>query len=331
MSNQPRLPRILLTTGEPAGIGPDIVVSLAQQIIAAELIVVGDPALLQARAQLLNLPLTLTPVDFDKTPAPNVFSEIKIIPASLNTPCTPGKLAVENAAYVLHCLETAANLAMAKNVDAIVTGPVHKSIMNDAGIAFSGHTEFLAAHCQAKQVLMLFVVGELKVALATTHIPLVQVSSAITHESLCAQLQLLNTELKSKFKLAQPKILVCGLNPHAGEAGHLGREEITTITPALNTLRAKQLNLIGPLPADTIFTRQVLATGDAVLAMYHDQALPVVKYLGFDHAVNVTLGLPIIRTSVDHGTALDIAGTGKANLGSLMAAVNLAIHLAAIN
>jgi 4-hydroxythreonine-4-phosphate dehydrogenase len=330
VSTQPRLPRILLTTGEPAGIGPDIVVSCAQQIVGAELIVVGDPTLLQARAQLLNLPLTLTPINFNNPSAQNAPGEIKIIPASLNVPCTPGKLAVGNAGYVIHCLETAANLALSHKVDAIVTGPVHKSIMNDAGIAFSGHTEFLAEYCKAKQVIMLFVVDELKVAIATTHIPLAQVSAAITQESLCAQLQLLHDELKIKFNLEAPRILICGLNPHAGEAGHLGREEIETITPALETLRAKNLNLIGPLPADTIFTKQVLAQGDAVFAMYHDQALPVVKYLGFDRAVNVTLGLPIIRTSVDHGTALDIAGTGKENIGSLMAAVNLAIHLASI-
>ncbi|MES2218190.1 MAG: 4-hydroxythreonine-4-phosphate dehydrogenase PdxA [Pseudomonadota bacterium] len=321
------VPRILLTTGEPAGIGPDIVVQLAQQHFTAELCVVADPALLQARARMLGLPLTLVDADLTNPPLLHNPGELTLLPVSLNAPCTPGKLSTDNAPYVMQCLAMGADLTLKKKADALVTGPVHKSIINDAGIAFTGHTEFLADFCQARQVLMLFVVDCVKVALATTHIPLAQVPAAITAIVLREKLQLLHAELNNKFHLPEPKILVCGLNPHAGEAGHLGREEIDIIGPALAELRAANINVIGPLPADTIFTKQVLAGADAVFAMYHDQALPVVKYLGFDRAVNVTLGLPIIRTSVDHGTALRLAGTGQADPGSLVAAVRLAVSL----
>ena len=214
---------------------------------------------------------------------------------------------------------------MQRKAEALVTGPVQKSIINDAGIFFTGHTEFLADACQARRVLMLFVVDQLKIALATTHIPLAQVPAALTIDNLYEQLQLLHSELQNKFHIAEPRILVCGLNPHAGEMGHLGQEEIKVIAPALAALRAANINVMGPLPADTVFTKHVLQKADAVFAMYHDQALPVVKYLGFDRAVNVTLGLPIIRTSVDHGTALTLAGTGQACVGSLVAAVEVAV------
>jgi 4-hydroxythreonine-4-phosphate dehydrogenase len=218
------------------------------------------------------------------------------------------------------------NYCLQHQAHALVTGPVHKALLNDAGIRFSGHTEFLAARCHAKQTLMLFVVDKLKVALATTHIPLSDVPKKITLEHLTTSIRLLHHELQNRFSIPDPHILVCGLNPHAGESGHLGQEEIKIITPALELLRAEKINVTGPLPADTIFTEHALKSADAIFAMYHDQALPVVKHLGFDRAVNMTLGLPIIRTSVDHGTALDLAGTGKTNPGSLAAALNLALQ-----
>lgn len=319
--------RIVITPGEPAGIGPEITIKIAQLAWPAELIVVADPDLLLARAKQLNLPLQL--ISFDKkTPAashqPGV---LKIIPATLNAKSHAGQLNSLNAMYVMHCLEIATDLCLEKTAHALVTGPVHKGIMNEANISFTGHTEFLAKRCQVKQSLMLFVTPQTKVALATTHLPLAKVPQAITIEKLKTTLQILHSELKKRFGLTHPKILVCGLNPHAGEQGHLGREEIDIISPALQQLRDEQIHVLGPLPADTVFTENVLKTVDAVLAMYHDQALPVVKHMGFHQAVNVTLGLPIIRTSVDHGTALDIAGTGQADERSLGAALNLAIKL----
>ena len=322
--------RIVITPGEPAGIGPDITLKVAQKTWPAELVVIADPDLLTARAQQLKLPIKLIPFDIKNSPAQHTPGSLKIIPVKLNTNCIAGKLNGANAPYVLRCLELATDLCLQKKADALVTGPIHKGIMNDAGIAFSGHTEFLAQRCNASQSLMLFVTPTLKVALATTHIPLSSVSAAITREHLIRTVQLLQSELKKRFHLSQPSILVCGLNPHAGEMGHLGREEIDIIEPALNECRAQQINVIGPLPADTIFTEKYLKTADAILAMYHDQALPVVKFQGFGEAVNVTLGLPILRTSVDHGTALDVAGTAQADAGSLIAAIQLAIKLLVI-
>ncbi len=320
-------PRIVISPGEPAGIGPDITIKIAQQAWPAELIAVCDPELLRARAQTLGLPLKIIPGDFKKTASAHVPGTIKIIPVSLNAPCEIGKLNRTNSSYVIQCLEIATEHCLQQDTQALVTGPIHKGIINDAGISFSGHTEFLAQYCHASNVLMLFVTKNLKVALATTHIPLAAVSRSITTKNLITTLQLLHQELQSRFKITAPKILVCGLNPHAGESGYLGREEIEIIEPALKQLRTKNIHVIGPLPADTLFTEKYLKTADAVLAMYHDQALPVVKYMSFGHAVNVTLGLPIIRTSVDHGTALDIAGTDKVDAGSMEAAVRLAIEL----
>jgi 4-hydroxythreonine-4-phosphate dehydrogenase len=322
------IPRILITPGEPAGIGPDITVQIAQLPWAAELIVVADPDLLLTRANTLSLPLTLIPADFSQPATLNQMGQLKILPVALNAPCQAGVLARENAGYVIKCLELATDYCLQKKAQALVTGPIQKSILNEANIPFSGHTEFLAAQCKVTDTIMFFVVNDVKVALVTTHLPLAQVSSAITGEKIIKMIRLLNAELKTKFSLAEPRILVCGLNPHAGENGYLGREEIDVIQPALAVLRAEGLNIVGPLPADTIFTEQVLKTADVIVAMYHDQALPVVKYIGFDNAVNVTLGLPIIRTSVDHGTALDKAGNGLANAGSLVAAIQLAIKLA---
>jgi len=325
------LPRIILTLGEPAGIGPDIILKIAQLPWPAELVVIGDPNLLQARAQALQLPIQLDPLnpsDLTQTTHLHQPGRLKIIPVALATPCDTGKLNPKNSAFVIHCLELATDYCLQKKAHALVTGPIHKAIVNTAGISFSGHTEFLEKRCNAKKTIMLFIVDNIKVALATTHIPLSDVPKQITIDYLVSTIRLLNTELKKYFGYTQPHILVSGLNPHAGEAGYLGREEIEIISPALTLLRAEKINITGPLPADTIFTEKHLQSADAIFAMYHDQALPVIKYMGFDRAVNMTLGLPIIRTSVDHGTALDIAGTGLANAGSLSAAIRLAIELA---
>lgn len=322
-----KIKRIVITPGEPAGIGPDITLQLAQSSFPAELIVIADPEMLQERAQQLGLPIQLIACDFDKPAEVQQAGTLKILPIKVAQQVQAGKLDVANANYVLHTLEKAAILCQQKIADAVVTGPVNKEIMNKAGIKFSGHTEFFAHMSQVKQTVMLFVVNDLKVALATTHLPLANVSQSITKERLRTTLTILNAELKNKFKIATPNILVCGLNPHAGEGGYLGREEIDTITPLLNELRAEKMLLQGPLPADTLFTPKYLQAADAVLAMYHDQALPLVKYIGFGSAVNVTLGLPYVRTSVDHGTAIDIAGSGTADAGSMQAAVKLALEL----
>lgn len=322
-----QIPRILITPGEPAGIGPDIVAELAQQAWPAELVVITDSEMLLARAKQINLPLKLIDVSLSKPPVAHTPGTLKIIPVKLPAPCTPGKLNIANADFVIKCLNLATDLCLENKAEALVTGPVQKSVLNEAGVAFTGHTEFLAARCQASQVLMLFVVDSLKVALLTTHLPLSQVPQAVTQKKLIETIRLLNNELKKRFGIKQPAILVSGLNPHAGEQGHLGREEIDIIEPTLTLLRNENIHVTGPLPADTLFTQKYLSTADAILAMYHDQALPVVKNIGFDRAVNVTLGLPMIRTSVDHGTALDIAGNKKANAGSMQEAVKLAITL----
>jgi 4-hydroxythreonine-4-phosphate dehydrogenase len=245
----------------------------------------------------------------------------------LNAPVHAGRLNVANASYVLKCLDTAVDGCLAGGFDALVTGPVHKGIINDAGIAFSGHTEYLAARCDTPRVVMMLATEGLRVALATTHLPLAQVSAAITPTELTTTLRILIQSLQTQFGIARPRILVCGLNPHAGESGHLGLEEIDVIAPVLEGLRGVSAELIGPLPADTLFTPKYLEHADAVLAMYHDQGLPVLKYKGFGRAVNITLGLPIIRTSVDHGTALDLAGTGHIDMGSLNTAITVALEM----
>lgn len=321
------LKRILITPGEPAGIGPDIVIQIAQQEWPAELIAIADPNLLKKRAQDLDLSLNIIECDLNQPAIPHQSGTLKILPIALTTEAKAGHLNIANSPYVLRTLEKAAALCRQKMANAIVTGPVNKEIINQAGIEFSGHTEFFAQQCHVSHTVMLFVVNDLKVALATTHLPLAKVSAAITKERLRLVLTILNNELKNKFHITSPRILICGLNPHAGEGGYLGREEIDTITPLLNELRKEGLILQGPLPADTLFTPKYLQEADAVLAMYHDQALPLVKYIGFGNAVNVTLGLPFVRTSVDHGTAVDIAGTGKADAGSMRAAIDLAIKM----
>ncbi|MDB5972410.1 MAG: pdxA [Hydrocarboniphaga sp.] len=321
-------PRILLTPGEPAGIGPDLVVQIAQRGRAAQLVAVADPELLLRRADLLGLPLRLHLVDMAAPAEAFPAGEIGILPVRLAHIETPGQLDIINAPYVVQTLALAADECIKGHADALVTAPVQKSVINDAGVPFSGHTEFFAERCGAPMPVMMLTAGTLRVALATTHLPLRAVPDAITPDRLSQVLRVLDADLRTRFGIESPRILVCGLNPHAGESGHLGREEIEIIAPTLEALRREGLLIEGPLPADTVFTPQVLKRGDAVLAMYHDQGLTALKYAGFGNAVNVTLGLSIIRTSVDHGTALDLAGNGGADAGSLEAALQLAIVLA---
>jgi 4-hydroxythreonine-4-phosphate dehydrogenase len=315
-------PCLILTPGEPAGIGVDLCVQLAQQLALTDCVVCADPALLAARAHALGLPLAIETTTGDDTPS--LAGVLRCLPVPLRVPVTPGVLDARNADYVLECLRVATQACMQGRLAALVTGPVHKGIINEAGHVFTGHTEYLAALTHAALPVMMLVAGKLRVALATTHLPLAAVPAAITRERLETILTVLDHDLRTRFGITRPRIAVLGLNPHAGEGGHLGREEIETLMPALDALRARGLSLNGPLPADTAFTPARLAECDAVLAMYHDQGLPVLKYAGFGHAVNVTLGLPIVRTSVDHGTALELAGSGRADSGSLAAAMELA-------
>jgi len=320
--------RIAITPGEPAGIGPDICVELAQQPPAdTEIIVIADPALMTERAQQLGLPLTFDTfcTDSENVSAPG---RLTLLPVPLNQACKVGKLEPYNAPYVLETLTQAVNLCRQGKVDAMVTGPVHKGVINEAGFKFSGHTEFLAELCQQELTVMMLATEGLRVALVTTHLPLNEVPAAITKERLSQIITILDRDLRDKFGIADPVILVCGLNPHAGEGGHLGREEIEIIEPVLQAERLQGIRLTGPLPADTLFTDKYLDNADAVLAMYHDQGLPVLKFKGFGQASNITLGLPIIRTSVDHGTALDLAGSGKADTGSLYNAIDTARMMA---
>ena len=321
--------RLAITAGEPAGIGPDLCLMLAQQPASCERVVIADPQLLEQRGAQLGLRVELQPFDPDALPAAQAAGQLSVLPVSLAAECRPGELNRANAAYVLDTLRLAGAGALNGTFDAIVTAPVHKGIINDAGVPFSGHTEFFAEQTATEQVVMMLACPGLRVALATTHLPLRQVADAITGPLIERVMRILHTDLLSKFGIATPRILVCGLNPHAGEDGHLGREELDIIIPALERLRAEGMHLIGPLPADTLFTPKHLEQADAVLAMYHDHGLPVLKHKGFGNAVNITLGLPIIRTSVDHGTALDLAGTGQANPGSLQVALDTAIQMIA--
>ena len=321
--------RIALTPGEPAGIGPELVVRLAQQpLVDVELVVVADPELLAQAAKTLNLPLTLFPFE-PGTARPSGGGTLSVATVSLRETVAPGRLNRNNAAYVLDTLQRATDLCLAGVCRALVTGPVHKGVINDAGFAFSGHTEFFAEHSGCDQVVMMLACAGLRVALATTHLPLRDVADALTTASLKRTIEILHTDLVNQFGIPQPRILICGLNPHAGEGGHLGREEIDVINPVIREARqAHGWHLSDALPADTLFTPRNLDHADAVLAMYHDQGLPVLKYKGFGAAVNITLGLPFIRTSVDHGTALDLVGTGRADLGSLETALTTALDMA---
>jgi len=320
--------RLALTPGEPAGIGPDLCIQLAQQPQQAELVVIADPLLLQQRAAQLGLPLRLREFDASAPPRRSAPGELCVLPVPLHAPATGGRLDARNAEYVLETLRRAVSGCLQGQFAALVTGPVHKGVINEAGIPFSGHTEFLAAQTATPRVVMMLATEGLRVALATTHLPLAEVSRHITRPLLEEVIRILHHDLITRFGLTAPRILVCGLNPHAGEGGHMGREEIEVIEPALEQLRSEGITLYGPLPADTLFTPRYLEKADAVLAMYHDQGLPVLKHMGFGRAVNVTLGLPIVRTSVDHGTALELAGSGRAESGSLQYAIEVAIDMA---
>ena len=303
-----RRPVIALTSGEPAGVGPDLCAMIAGQSLPARIVVLGDETLLTARGVRPG----------------GVF--IEHLP--LAAPCIPGRLDPANGHYVLELLDRAADGCLAGEFDAMVTAPVHKAVVNDAGFPFTGHTEYLAARAGVARVVMMLVGGGLRVALATTHLALADVARAITRDAVTQSLRIIDRDLRERFRIERPRILVAGLNPHSGESGHLGREEIEVIEPALREVRAEGIAAEGPIPADTLFVPERLKRADCVLAMYHDQGLPVLKYASFGKGVNVTLGLPFVRTSVDHGTALELAGTGRADPGSLLEALQLAIKLA---
>ena len=336
------LPRLAITCGEPAGIGPELVAALAATDIGADLVAIGNADLMRRAAHSRNIDLAIEPYA-DAPIAARARGALRCIDIALAAPVAPGRLDARNAGHVVAMLTRAADGCLRGEFAAVVTAPVQKSIIADAGIAFTGHTEFFAARAHCDVVMLLTAPGggrapvpegasidhrgDLRVALATTHLPLSAVPAAITRTGLVRTLRILCDDLIARFGIAAPRIAVLGLNPHAGEGGHLGREEIDTIIPAIEQMRAAGFDLVGPLPADTAFLPAQLARFDAVLAMYHDQGLPVLKHAGFGHAVNVTLGLPFVRTSVDHGTALDLAGTGKADASSLIAATQLALEL----
>ncbi len=321
--------RFALTPGEPAGIGPDLSLLLARQAQPHALVAIASRALLAERAAQLGLSIDLIAVEpghWPNEPAP--AGSLYVWDTPLAVQVQAGQLDPANAAYVLETLTRAGQGCLDGGFAGMITAPVHKGVINQAGIPFSGHTEFLAELTGTEQVVMMLATRGLRVALATTHLPLKDVAAAISRERLLRVARILDQDLRDKFGIARPRVLVCGLNPHAGEGGHLGREEIEVIEPALELLRGEGLNLIGPLPADTLFTPKHLEPCDAVLAMYHDQGLPVLKFKGFGAAVNVTLGLPIVRTSVDHGTALDLAGSGRIDCGSLQVALETAYQMA---
>ncbi|HXD83640.1 MAG TPA: 4-hydroxythreonine-4-phosphate dehydrogenase PdxA [Rudaea sp.] len=326
MNDRPFLPRLAVTLGEPAGIGAELVAALAATDLAADLVAIGDKDSLLLAAQTRGIALALEADDGqwlrERTPG-----SLRYVHIPAPAPIAPGRLDARNSPYVVDMLTRAADGCLEGEFDALVTAPVQKSIINDAGIAFTGHTEFFAARANC-DVAMLLVAPELRVALATTHLPLAEVPAAITAAGLVRILRIVYNDLRHRFRIENPRIAVLGLNPHAGEGGHLGREEIDVIAPTLAALRADGMRLEGPLSADTAFVPAKRAQYDAYLAMYHDQGLPVLKALGFGDSVNVTLGLPFVRTSVDHGTALDLAGTGKADPASLIAAAKLAMELA---
>ncbi len=313
-----RVPVIALTSGEPAGIGPELCAQLASDALTARLVVLGDATLIAQRS-------TVALPAYDR--AAGARTGIEVLHLPLAAPCTAGTIDPANAPYVLALLDRATDGCLSGEFDAMVTAPVHKGVINDAGIPFTGHTEYLAARSGSAQVVMMLVGGGLRVALATTHLALADVPRAITRDTLRGVLSVIDRDLRSRFGIARPRILVAGLNPHGGESGHLGREEIEVIAPVLAEARAAGMRVEGPLGADTLFVPQRLEGADCVLAMYHDQGLPVLKYASFGRGVNVTLGLPFVRTSVDHGTALELAGRGEADVGSLREAVQLAITL----
>jgi len=322
--NKPH-PPLAITPGEPAGIGPDLCIQYAaEHAELTPIVLVTDPALIRERAELLGIDINIA-IWSDGPCDPGT---VNILPVTLKSPARPGILDINNSSFVLETLNQAVSGCLSGQFSGLVTGPVQKSIINQAGFSFSGHTEYLADLCETETVVMMLATQGLRVALVTTHLPLAEVPAAITPDLLRKVIRILHRDLQQKFGITEPEIVVAGLNPHAGEDGHLGLEEIDTIIPAMDACRHDGIHLVGPLPADTLFTPRHLATADAVLAMYHDQGLPVLKYEGFGNAVNITLGLPIIRTSVDHGTALDLAGTGKASTGSLVTAIDAAREMA---
>jgi 4-hydroxythreonine-4-phosphate dehydrogenase len=323
------LPRLAVTRGDPGGVGPELVARLAASPLAADLVAISDAGPLERAARRCGIALKLEPDDGGPRNL-RAAGSLRVLEVPLRVEETPGQLDPRNAFHVLNTLAQAADGCISGAFDAVVTAPVQKSVINEAGEHFTGHTELFAQRAGCEVVMMLASPG-LRVALATTHLPLARVPAAITRESLTRTLRIVHAELVAKFGISEPRIAVLGLNPHAGEGGHLGREEIETIIPALEALRGEGMQLIGPLPADTAFVPAMRARYDAVLAMYHDQALPVLKSEAFDRTVNITLGLPFVRTSVDHGTALDLAGTGRADPSSMFAAAGMALHLASRN
>ncbi|MCF6217302.1 MAG: 4-hydroxythreonine-4-phosphate dehydrogenase PdxA [Gammaproteobacteria bacterium] len=327
IKNDKPLYRLLITPGEPAGIGPDLAIGLAEKPNNAELVLVADPALIEQRALLLGKNIKLQLIEPAQPPQPNIPGVLKVIPVQLQAAVVAGQLNSHNGRYVLACLDKAVAALKAGYPAALVTGPVHKGIINQAGIPFSGHTEYLTEITSAQEPVMMLATEGLRVALLTTHLPLAKVAQQVTPQRLELIIRILQRDLQQRFGIKNPKIAVCGLNPHAGEDGHLGREELDIMIPVMEKLKNEGVALRGPLPADTLFIPKHLEWADVVLAMYHDQGLPVLKYRGFGRAVNVTLGLPIIRTSVDHGTALELAATGKAEGGSLDYAIQVALEM----
>lgn len=322
------IPRVVITPGDPAGIGPDIVIQLASRNAPAELVAVGNPNLLQARARQLCVPLKLNLCELTDPPKPHKPYHLNVVPVSLDAPVTVGQPDPKHAAYMLACVKKAATICMQGHAAAMITGPLNKGVISAAGQHFSGQTEFLSDLCKAPHVVMLLATHDLKLALLTRHIPLSQVPGAITATSLEKTLRVLHHDFKKWLKAEDPIIMVLGLNPHAGENGYLGREEVDIISPTLENLRKNGMRLIGPVGADSAFTPENVKRADVFLAMFHDQGLPVLKAVGFGHTVNITLGLPFIRTSVDHGPAYDLAGTGNSSPTSLRTAVEMAVQMA---
>ena len=320
-------PRLVVSSGEPAGIGPDILIQAAQQSIDADLVIIADPDLLLQRASMLGLPINLIEFDSHLPPIVHQPGSLKIIPIPMESLCIPGMLNTANARYVLALLDTGCQGCLNNTFAGMITAPVNKAIINEAGFPFSGHTEYLASCCGTGYPVMMLANPDLRIALVTTHLPLSRVSDAITAKRLEAVLTVVCHDLINRFAIDKPRLLVCGPNPHAGEEGHLGNEERRVIVPVLEKLRGRGMRLIGPVSADTAFTKEQAQKADVIICMYHDQGLPVVKAQGFGNTVNVTLGLPIIRTSVDHGTALSLAGSGKTNCTSLLTAIDFAIKL----
>lgn len=324
-------PRIIITPGEPAGIGPDIIVKIAQRTWPMTLIVCADPKLLTDRALQLNLPLKINYYKSYQYTKTNSATELTVLPINLIEPVIPGKLNIANSSYVLTTLNRACDGCLNGEFNALITGPINKRIINSSGFPFMGHTEYFAKRSNCKQVIMLFVTNKLKIALVTTHLPLNLVSSNISQQLLYNCITILITKLHQQFRIVKPCIYVCGLNPHAGEHGYIGREEIEIINPIINILRSQGHNIVGPLPTDTIFLSKYLKKADVILTMYHDQGLPIIKYLGFNQAINITIGLPFIRTSVDHGTALELAGTGLADSSNMKKVINFTNRMVHIN